>query len=350
MELLGSAYAAPMAGFAGGFMLGLAARRGRFCTLGAIEDAVYGQNWLRIRMWALAMAVAIAGTFLLDFAGAVDRGASLYARMTWNPASAVIGGLMFGYGMAIAGNCGYGALARFGGGDLRSFVIVLVMGISAYAVLAGPLAGLRLHLFPPVERSPGDPVGIADSIADSLSIGVLLPALAIAAALAAWALSGSEFRRSAQAVIWSVVVGSAIFTGWWATTQISHASFEIVSVESHTFTAPLGETVLFAMTSSGAGLTFSIGSVLGVVAGAAVGSISKGHFRWEACDDPGELGRQIFGGFMMGIGGVLAVGCSVGQGLSAFSMLAYSAPVVLVAIGLGAAVGLRQLVRGFAPN
>ena len=104
------------------------------------------------------------------------------------------------------------------------------------------------------------------------------------------------------------------------------------------------------MTSSGQGLTFSIGSVLGVLAGAVVGSLSKGQFRWEACDDPGELGRQILGGVLMGVGGVFAVGCSVGQGLSAFSVLAHSAPVAVLSIAVGVAVGLRQLMRGFAPG
>ena len=101
------------------------------------------------------------------------------------------------------------------------------------------------------------------------------------------------------------------------------------------------------MTASGSSLSFSVGSILGVVAGACLGSFSKGHFRWEACEDPRELRRQIFGAILMGTGAVLAVGCSVGQGISAFSTLAYSAPVTLAAIFAGAAIGLRQLITGF---
>jgi len=112
-------------------------------------------------------------------------------------------------------------------------------------------------------------------------------------------------------------------------------------VISHTFSAPIGETLLYLMTSSGNTISFGTGSVVGVLLGALAGSLIKGHFRWEACDDPRELGRQI-------LGAVVAVGCSVGQGLLAFSVLAYSAPVTLICILAGAAVGLRQLILGFA--
>ena len=346
---LQSVWAPPVAGLAGGLVLGLAARRGRFCTLGAIEDAVYGQDWTRIRMWAFALGVAIAGVFIFAAAGLVDRDASLYVQVQWNPVSAVLGGLLFGYGMAIAGNCGYGALARLGGGDLRSLVIVVVMGVSAYLVLSGPLAPVRVMLFPTDEGS-GSASGYADLISSVTRLPAWVPASAIALAFGVWALSGITLRRRASLILWSGAVGLAIVSGWVATSNIAALSFEIVAIESHSFTAPVGETLLYTMTGSAGGISFSVGSVLGVILGAMIGSLSKGQFRWEACDDPGELGRQILGGAMMGIGGVLALGCSVGQGLTAFSTLAYSAPVVLAAIFVGAVIGLRQLVRGFAPG
>ncbi|MEL6424653.1 MAG: YeeE/YedE thiosulfate transporter family protein, partial [Pseudomonadota bacterium] len=120
-------------------------------------------------------------------------------------------------------------------------------------------------------------------------------------------------------------------------------------IETHTFAAPIGDTIFYTMTASGNALSFSVGSVVGVVVGAAIGSYSKGHFRWEACEDPRELRRQILGASLMGPGAILAVGCSVGQGISAFSVLAFSAPVAFLAIFLGAALGLRQLITGFAP-
>ena len=110
----------------------------------------------------------------------------------------------------------------------------------------------------------------------------------------------------------------------------------------------MGETLLYLMTASGGGMSFGVGSVLGVLAGSCAGSLIKGHFRWEACEDPRELRRQIAGAVCMGFGAVLAFGCTVGQGISAFSVLALSAPVTFVAIFSGAALGLRQLITGFA--
>ncbi|MEM7507336.1 MAG: YeeE/YedE family protein [Pseudomonadota bacterium] len=333
-------------GLAGGLLLGLAARRGRFCTLGAIEDVLYANNWDRVRMWAIALAVGIAGTFALAAVGWVNLDQTLYARFAWSPVASVAGGLIFGYGMAIAGNCGYGALARLGGGDLRSLIIVIVMGISAYTVLAGPLAPLRLQLFAPVETQAGAS-GYAHLVARNIGIAPLWSALAVAAGLSVWALADAGFRQRTGLIFWGTIVGLAILSGWVGSSFLADHSFNVVAVESHSFTAPLGETLLYLMTASGGGISFAVGSVAGVVLGALIGSISKGHFRWEACDDPQELGRQIFGGALMGIGGILALGCSVGQGLTAFATLTYSAPVVLISIFAGAALGLRQLIRGF---
>lgn len=117
----------------------------------------------------------------------------------------------------------------------------------------------------------------------------------------------------------------------------------------HSFAAPVGETIFFIMTSSGQTLSFGIGSVAGVWLGAFAGSLIKGHFRWEACEDPRELRRQILGAGVMGVGAVIALGCSIGQGLSAFSLLAFSAPLTFAAIFIGARLGLRHLIEGFVP-
>lgn len=336
-------------GLAGGILLGLAARMGRFCTLGAIEDLFYGESSLRLRMWGIAIGVSIIGTFGLSALGLLDLGGTLYLARAWNPLASVVGGLVFGYGMALAGNCGYGALARVGGGDLRSFMIVVVMGLSAYVALGGPLSGLRIRAFGDTVPARGMP-GFADLLARATGLSLETAGITIGAVILLATLMHRDLRRFPSHVIWGAVVGLTIVSGWAGTQWVASHGFAATQVISHTFSAPIGETMLYAMTSSGNTISFGTGSVTGVVLGATLGSLLKGHFRWEACDDPRELRRQILGAALMGAGAVVAVGCSVGQGLSAFSVLAYSAPLTLGCIVAGAALGLRQLIWGFSPS
>lgn len=347
LELLGEANTTALIGLVGGIALGLAARIGRFCTLGAIEDVLYGADDKRLRMWAIAIGVAIIGTHLAMASDLFDSGQSAYLDRVWNPLGTIIGGLMFGYGMALSGNCGYGALARLGGGDLRSFVIVLVMGLSAYFVMSGPLAQARVWLFP-VETDASTPQGFTQ-LFQSVGISPMITGLVIGGGLLVVALAKSDMRRAYKHVFWGAIVGLAVVSGWMGTYWVAMTGFESEPIETHTFAAPIGDTIFYTMTASGNALSFSVGSVVGVVIGAALGSYSKGHFRWEACEDPRELRRQLMGAAIMGPGAILAVGCSVGQGISAFSVLAFSAPVAFIAIFLGAAIGLKQLITGFAP-
>jgi hypothetical protein len=149
-----------------------------------------------------------------------------------------------------------------------------------------------------------------------------------------------------MAVFWSVMVGLAVVSAWAGTQWIADHGFAAPAVASHSFSAPVGETLIFVMTASGGGLSFGVGSVTGVIIGGLLGSVIKGHFRWEACEDPRELRRQIAGAAAMGAGAVLATGCTVGQGLSAFSVLAWSAPIAILSIALGAAGGLNYLITG----
>jgi hypothetical protein len=348
LEIVPEVWMVAAIGAAGGVLLGLAARLGRFCTLGAIEDMLYGGSDMRMRMWCLAIGVAVAGSFALMAAGRFDPGLSFYHSIRWMPLASILGGLAFGYGMALAGNCGYGAIARLGGGDLRSFVIVLVMGVSAYVVLAGPLAPIRNWLFPQ-ESVTGPPPALADYAAAWTGLPPAAFGILVGLGLIALALASADLRRSPKSVFWGAMVGLAVVGGWAGTYWVATTGFEALPVVSHSFSAPVGESILFAMTGSARPVSFAVGSVAGVWLGAFIGSLVKGHFRWEACEDPRELRRQIFGAMLMGGGAVLAMGCSVGQGLTAFSTLAVSAPVTLLAIFAGAALGLRQLIVGFQP-
>lgn len=349
LDRLGEPLSVALIGLFGGLLLGLAARRGRFCTLGAIEDWLYSSDGRRMRMWAIAIGLAMIGAHLAMAAGAFDPEDTAYLSRRWNPVASVIGGLMFGYGMALSGNCGYGALARLGGGDLRSFLIVVIMGLSAFVVMSGPLARARVWLFP-VETDPAQPQGLSLFVAQAFGTGpAVWTGVLIGAGLIALGLWSREMLRSPAMIGWAGVVGVAILSGWIGTSWVARHGFDATSVVTHTFAEPLGDTILWLMTASGTTITFGVGSVTGVLAGACLGSFSRGHFRWEACEDPRELRRQMLGAALMGPGAVLAVGCSVGQGLSAFSVLAFSAPVTFAAIVAGAALGLRQLISGLSP-
>ncbi|CUH77833.1 YeeE/YedE family protein [Tropicibacter naphthalenivorans] len=349
LDMLSEHHLVALIGLGSGLLLGLAARLGRFCTLGAIEDALYGGSTVRLRMWGIAIGIAVVGSFSFMQAGLLAGGDTYYLSIRWMPLASIAGGLIFGYGMALSGNCGYGAIARLGGGDLRSFVIVLVMGVSTYVVLSGPLAPIRGALFPQNPVTTDVAPGIAHQLGAMTGVSVNLIGILIGALILVGSAASKPLWRKPAQVAWAGAVGLAVILAWAGTTWVARSGFEGLPVVSHSFAAPLGETILWWMTGSARPLSFAVGSVAGVWGGAFVGSLIKGHFRWEACEDPRELRRQIIGAALMGAGAVIALGCSIGQGLSAFSVLAISAPVTTAAIFAGAAFGLRQLIVGFQP-
>ena len=344
---LGGNELSAIVGLMGGILLGLAARMGRFCTLGAIEDATYGGSQIRIRMWAIALGLSIVAVQLCTHYEIFNSLDSLYLSNEWNPYSAIFGGLLFGYGMSICGNCGYGALARLGGGDLRSFVIVLVMGVSAYATISGPLAKVRLTLFPIIPLESSTPPSLSYLGSQALGINSAAVGSTIGIIFLIYGLFNWKNKMTLNSIFWSVIVAVAIVGGWIGTTWVAAYTYEPISIQSFTFVAPVGEAILYAMYGSAINIKFGIGAVLGVLIGAFFGSVVKGHFRWEACEDPRELKRQILGASIMGVGAVISLGCSVGQGLTAFSTLSYSAPLTLLSIYFGARIGLFQLIEGF---
>lgn len=337
-----------LAGSAGlilGTVLGIAARMGDFCTLGAIESAAYGGDQRRLRIWGIVLGVAILVLFGADALQIADITLSPYHQIAFNPFAAIFGGLLFGYGMALAGNCGFGALIRLGGGDLRSFLIVVIMAIAGFITLAGPLSPLRAALFPEVETTI--PQGFAHALARLTDLPPIVFAVPVALAFIWAAMRHPDLRGNRGAIIWAALVGLTIAGAFIATSILHRMTLNAVPVEGFTFTVPLGRAILYLMTASAGGLNFAVGSVVGVVLGAALAAAWRRRFRWEACEDPRELGRQVAGASLMGMGGVIAMGCSVGQGASAMATLSYSAPVVVLSIVVGALVGLRQLLRGF---
>lgn len=334
-------------GLAAGAVLGVAGRAGRFCTLAMLEDAFFGSDFRRLKSFALAASVALLATQALAAFGIVDLSRSIYLTASIGLGGAVIGGLMFGVGMALVGTCGFGTLVRVGGGDLRAIVVFLVLGLSALATMRGITGMLRLTLIEPLSLRL--PEGSNQTLTSLLGAGSAMRAIlvvAIAAALAVWALADGRLIRSPRLLASGLAVGAAIAFGWFATGWLADDEFDPARVSSLTFVAPLGDAILYIATFSGARLNFGIGSVAGVIAGSFAAAMLARGFRWEACDDARELKRHMTGALLMGIGGIMSLGCTIGQGLSAFSTLAISAPVTMAAITCGARLGLEFTMTG----
>jgi uncharacterized membrane protein YedE/YeeE len=328
-----------------GVALGFVARRGRFCTLGAIEDAVYGKDTRRLRTWLLAAAIAIIGVHLLESAGQLDLSRSIYtgARIEWG--GALIGGLLFGIGMALVGTCGFGTLLRLGGGDLKSLVAFLVMALTAMMTMRGVTGLARVHS---LELMSYDVAGsLSQRVPDLLGLtgatGRLFP-FAVAIALGGVACTVG-FLRSGWSVATGIAIGLIVVLGWWATGSVGYDPFDTRRVESFSFVAPLGETLLYLMLASGLRPDFPVGAVLGVIVGAFLAAKSEGHFRWEAPDDAREMKRHLLGAFLMGFGGIAALGCTIGQGITGVSTLAIGSFIAIGAIIAGARLGLYVLVE-----
>ncbi len=336
-----------IAGALGGVALGLAARLGRFCTLAAIEDAMFGADTCRLRMWAVAIGVAIAGVTALSAGGFIDTAQSLYQRLDLNPIAWILGGVLFGIGMAFCGTCGYGTLARVGGGDLRALFVMLVMGMAAYMAIAGPTAEFRLAFINPlaIPGNSGVPHTLGEAVGSHALITTIV-SLTIAGLIIGWALTDRSFRNKRHQIFWGAVVGLAIVSGWWATGWLGADPFEPQPVGSHTYSVPLGQTLIFFMTMSSTPISFGVGATLGVILGAFLGALWKREFRWEGADDAREMRRHLVGGLLMGTGGVYAGGCTIGQGMSAASVLALSAPVVMLSVWCGVWLGLNYVMEG----
>jgi hypothetical protein len=339
----------PFAGGLAGFVIGAAARLSRFCTMAAFERLWYAGDSSGIRTWALASATAIAATQVMAHAGAVDLSPSFYLDPAFGWTGAILGGLAFGFGMALVGTCGFGALVRLGGGSLRAFVALVVLGLSALAAQRGLMAQVRVRVV--------DDLALDLGAAGDQSVGSLVSLLAgtdlrgitaivVVGALFAWVFRDAAYRRRHGDIATAIVIGGGIGFGWLATDWIGRRAFEPVQLEAGSFVVPVGDLLMQFATFTGVAPDYGVGMVVGVALGAAAVAWRRNDVRWEACDDARELGRHIFGSFLMGTGGVFTMGCTIGQGISAASTLAVSVPVVMLSIAAGARLGLAYLLEG----
>ncbi len=339
----------PLAGLAVGVVMGYVARRHYFCTMSALERHWYAGDSNGLRSWVLAAATALLVTQLLIAVEFIDVGESFYLTSNLPIAGSIIGGLMFGFGMALVGTCGFGALVRLGGGSLRAFVVLGAMAVSAMAAQRGIIAHFRAAVIEPasIDLTPHGGQSLAALATTLTGVDLTLAIAAIAAAaLFYWVFKEPAFRRDTGKIVAGTVIGLCIVAGWAVTSSLSETLFTPVQLESASFVAPLADTMLQVITVTGSLPDYGVGLMVGVLAGAALAAWQADDVRWEACDDARELGRHLGGAFLMGTGGMFALGCTIGQGVSAVSLLAISAPIAIVSIVIGARIGLGVIVEG----
>lgn len=333
-----------------GAAFGFVARRGRFCTLGAIEDSVYANDTRRLRSWLLAIAVAIVGVHLLEAHAELDLTKSIYTGSRLELGALILGGLIFGFGMALNGTCGMGTLRQIGGGDLRAVITFLVMAVTAMMTMRGLTGVARVAVTDPLSVDLGTSATQRLPMLAGLSgQGVTVAAIVIGAAIAVYAFAHRGFRASPRFAITGLLIGAIVVAGWWATGIAGYDSFDSRRIESFTFVGPLGETLLYSMLSTALSIDFPIGAVVGFVLGAFVAAATDGTFRWQIPASAADFRRRVAGAFMMGFGGITALGCTIGQGLTGVSTLSVGSVIAIVSIVGGARLGLWWVVERGRP-
>ncbi|MES2944997.1 MAG: YeeE/YedE family protein [Pseudomonadota bacterium] len=350
-----------LAAFVISMMFGAIAQRTHFCTMGAISDVVTMGDWSRMRQWALAMGVAIIGFHSLATAGLIDPATTLYASNRFIWLSALVGGLTFGFGMVLASGCGSKTLIRMGGGNLKSLVVFVVMGLAAFASLKGMTAVLRLAT---VDRVAIDFSGnaalpglLAPLVGWSSATTGLVLALFIGLGLICWAFARRDFLKFDN-LLAGFGLGALIVITWWLsahlafvaehpdTLQQAFLATNSGKAEALSFVAPVAYTLdwLLFFSDKSKVLTLGIVSVFGVVTGSAIYAIFTRNFRWEGFGGTEDTANHLTGAVLMGIGGVCAMGCTVGQGLSGISTLSLTSFVAVTSIVSGAVLALKYQI------
>ena len=348
-----------------GFILGFIVNKTNFCTMGAVSDWVNIGDLNRFKAWMLATAIAVLGVSILEFIDIINLDASRppYRDSVFFWPRYLIGGLMFGVGMTLTSGCGNKTLIRLGGGNLKSFVVLLVAGSMAYLMTRTDFYGLIFHSW----MSPISPdlakIGIEDQslaaifsaflIFENLEIFSFSLGIIISLAIFIFIIKAGDFFNNLNNLLAGLTVGITVVLAWFLTggdlgkewiesVEFMDNPLPGVGVQSLTFINPMGETLIFA--SNGADLyylTFGVTILLAVIIGSFTYAIISNNFRFEWFVSLQDFLRHIFGGVLIGIGGVLSLGCTIGQGVSGVSTLALGSFLALASIILGAAITMK---------
>jgi len=343
-----------------GVVFGFIGSKTNFCTMGAVSDVVNMGSWGRMRAWILAIAVAIIGTNLLSYLGYLDLSKTIYTGSSFPWLTFVIGGLTFGVGMTLASGCGNKTLLRMGGGNLKSLVVFVFMGVAAIMTLKGIFGAFRVSVLtaPSVtiqldqsQTIPALMSGIGGLDAKAMQ---LLVTGAIALAMLIFVYMSKEFRKETDNNLSGVVIGLVVVAAWYITGHLGYAenpeTMEMTYMgtashlaESMSFVAPSAYTLEYLgyWTDTSNVITFSVASAFGVVTGSFLYAMISKSFRWEYFTSAKDMASHIIGAMLMGFGGITAMGCTIGQGVTGVSTLSLGSFLALASIIAGSAITMK---------
>jgi hypothetical protein len=342
-----------------GLAFGVVAHKIHFCTMGAVSDVVNMGHWGRMRMWLTAIAVAIAGSNALDWFGVVDLSRSAYTTPYFPWLAYLVGGGLFGVGMTLASGCGSRNVVRLGGGSIKSLVVLVCLGLAADMTIGGMLEPVRVEMLGAAALRLDQGQDLGWVFASLFGTGKRMPQAWLSAmvvvALFAFVLKDPEFRRDRERLAGGVIIGLLVVAGWYITGRIgfipedpetlmeAFVGTRTARPESFTYVGPVANTLEFLRFGDDrpARVSFGVAVVLGTLAGSFVHAIATRRFRWEGFASFGDFRNHLVGGLLMGFGGVTAVGCTVGQGISGLSTLALGSMLVFLAIVGAAAATMR---------
>jgi hypothetical protein len=345
--------------FALAFVFGAVANKTDFCTMGAVSDWVNMGDFNRMRMWLLAIATAVLASAALHLSGAVDLSKSIYPGPNFTWLSYLVGGFLFGFGMTLGSGCGSKTLIRIGGGNLKSLLVFVFLGLAAYMTLRGILGAFRVGVLEKATVTLASGQDLPTLLARVLPVGKPLltgeVAAAIGLGLAGWVYSSREFRSNLNYTLGGVVTGLVVAGGWYVSGHLGHLAEDPATLqeafvatntgrmESFSFVAPLAYSLEYLMfwTDKSKVITYGIASVAGVIAGSAAYALASGKFRWEGFRDAEDTAMHMIGGMLMGFGGICALGCTIGQAITGFSTLALGSMITFVSIVAGSASAMK---------
>ena len=355
MEFNSSAQLVTLISFLIGLAFGVIAQRSQFCTMGAIADILNFGDWSKAYMWLLAIAVSTlllqGGIVFTDLR--IDQ--AHYLNTDWPWLSNLAGGAMFGCGMVMASGCGSKTLVRLGGGNLKSLVVLLTLSVFALMALKGITAVVRVQWFDSIFLHLEHTQSAAEQLAAHLHPEAAIALrLGLPGLLLLWVLSRKE-ARTPNGLLGGIGIGVAVAAAWWLTLSLGFVAEDPNTLEARyiatynnrpealTFTSPLAHTLewLGYFSDSSKHLTVGVASTVGLVAGAFLSAKASGQFRLESFRTPEDLSRHLWGAALMGTGGVLALGCSIGQGITGLATLSVGSLLAVIGMVLGAVWRLK---------